>query len=112
MNYYCCNKGHGCTDVLFCCCMCDFDTGTHAVIYIQFCSLKLDVTFFGSISDDEEDTTHKCFVAKGSKVSSKSKCSSYASDSDDDASFTLPSLSECLDVLENNEKTRETRRGS
>ena len=32
------------TDVLFCCRMCDFDPGTHAVIYIQFCSLKLDVT--------------------------------------------------------------------
>ena len=29
---------------LFCRCMCDFDPGTHTVIYIQFCLLKLDVT--------------------------------------------------------------------
>ena len=33
-----------CTDVLFCRCMCDFDPGTHTVIFIQFLSLKLDVT--------------------------------------------------------------------
>ena len=33
-----------CTDVLFCRCMCDFDPGTHTIIFIQFLSLKLDVT--------------------------------------------------------------------
>ena len=39
--------------------MCDFDPGTHAVIYIQFCSIKLDVTpvrcliILQSISDGE-----------------------------------------------------------
>ena len=33
-----------CADVLFRHCMCDFDPGTHTVIFIQFLSLKLDVT--------------------------------------------------------------------
>ena len=61
---------------LFFCRMCDFDPGKHAVIYIQFCSLKLDVTGATPCAQCNEST--KTFAttapADGQRSHYKKRC--------------------------------------